>query len=146
MVFENIFDLILKIIEDEGGIIDGGVVVNDCLQLLFNILQTHYSNKIIFMEAKYVCTLSKFLNLDHLGIMDRSNSTWLISQTITNISMLLKIIRCLLEPELSDRCVVLFFQKEFARFKLLNRLFDLYVLTGSIDNLHSEVKLQIKEI
>jgi hypothetical protein len=142
IVFENIFDLIIKTIEDEGGLIDGGVVVNDCLELLFNILQTNNSNKMLFMEVKYSFKLCSYLNFNNLLIMDHSNNSW----TKRNISILLKIVRCLLAPNPSDRSIVVFFQQEFNRFQLINRLFELYVLTGSSDYLLSEVRLKTHKL
>jgi hypothetical protein len=139
IVFENIFDLLFKIIDEEGGLIDGGVIVNDCLHLLFNILQTNCSNRMLFMEEKYINKLSNYLNLNNLGIIDSSNATGLAHQAFKNIFMLLKIVRCLLTPDPSETCSVIFFQKQFSRFKFINSLFDLHCLTGSIENLLSEV-------
>ena len=45
VAFENAFELLFAIIEQEGGV-DGGIVVQDCLQLLANLLRYNSSNQV----------------------------------------------------------------------------------------------------
>jgi len=48
VAFENAFELLFAIIEQEGGV-DGGIVVQDCLQLLGNLLRYNSSNQVRFL-------------------------------------------------------------------------------------------------
>ncbi|KAJ4827560.1 Golgin candidate 6 [Turnera subulata] len=50
VVFENAFDKIFSIIKEEGGS-EGGVVVQDCLELLNNLLRNNGSNQILLRET-----------------------------------------------------------------------------------------------
>ncbi|XP_075641004.1 golgin candidate 6 [Castanea sativa] len=50
VVFEGAFEKIFSIIKEEGGS-EGGVVVQDCLQLLNNLLRTNASNQILLRET-----------------------------------------------------------------------------------------------
>ncbi|KAL0014415.1 hypothetical protein SO802_001484 [Lithocarpus litseifolius] len=50
LVFEGAFEKIFSIIKEEGGS-EGGVVVQDCLQLLNNLLRTNASNQILLRET-----------------------------------------------------------------------------------------------
>ena len=45
VAFENAFELLFAIMEQEGGV-DGGIVVHDCLQLLANLLRYNSSNQV----------------------------------------------------------------------------------------------------
>ncbi|CAM8902058.1 unnamed protein product [Rhodiola kirilowii] len=50
VVFEGAFEKIFSIIKEEGGS-DGGVVVQDCLELLNNLLRNNTSNQILLRET-----------------------------------------------------------------------------------------------
>jgi hypothetical protein len=45
VAFENAFEVLFAIIEQEGAV-DGGIVVQDCLQLLGNLLRYNSSNQV----------------------------------------------------------------------------------------------------
>jgi hypothetical protein len=45
VVFEGAFDRLLAIIKEEGGP-DGGIVVQDCLELVCNLLRENSSNQV----------------------------------------------------------------------------------------------------
>jgi len=51
VAFENAFELLFAIIEGEGGV-DGGIVAQDCLQLLTNLLRYNSSNQNYFRETR----------------------------------------------------------------------------------------------
>jgi hypothetical protein len=53
VAFENAFEILFAIIEQEGGV-DGGIVVQDCLQLLGNLLRYNSSNQNYFRETRGV--------------------------------------------------------------------------------------------
>ncbi|KAK2984564.1 hypothetical protein RJ640_018942 [Escallonia rubra] len=50
LVFEGAFEKIFSIIKEEGGS-DGGVVVQDCLELLNNLLRNNTSNQVLLRET-----------------------------------------------------------------------------------------------
>ncbi|XP_062105631.1 golgin candidate 6 isoform X3 [Humulus lupulus] len=50
VVFEGAFEKLFSIIKEEGGS-DGGVVVQDCLELLNNLLRSNASNQILLRET-----------------------------------------------------------------------------------------------
>lgn len=58
IAFENAFERIFSIIEAEGGV-EGGIVIQDCLQLLNNLLSFNVSNQSYFRETGCVPRLAK---------------------------------------------------------------------------------------
>ncbi|KAK6913056.1 Vesicle tethering protein Uso1/P115-like, head domain [Dillenia turbinata] len=85
VVFEGAFEKIFSIIKEEGGS-EGGVVVQDCLQLLNNLLRGNTSNQILLREtigfdaivsilklrgSSYSFTQQKTINL--LGVLETIN-------------------------------------------------------------------------
>lgn len=51
VAFENAFDRLFDVIRDEG-LSDGGIVVEDCLILMINLLKNNSSNQQFFKEGK----------------------------------------------------------------------------------------------
>lgn len=56
VVFENAFDRLYRIIDDEGGI-QGTIVVQDCLSLITNLLEYNSSNQKYFIETNCFSSL-----------------------------------------------------------------------------------------
>jgi intracellular protein transport protein USO1 len=50
VAFENAFEILFAIIEQEGGV-DGGIVVQDCMQLLTNLLRYNSSNQVCHLDV-----------------------------------------------------------------------------------------------
>lgn len=46
VAFENAFDRLVQVITEEGGPVLGGIVVQDCLQLMLNLLRYNVSNQV----------------------------------------------------------------------------------------------------
>ena len=63
IAFENAFDRIFNIIDVEGGV-DGGIIVQDCLQLLTNLLAYNASKQVLFRETGFVPRLYKLFNVE----------------------------------------------------------------------------------
>ena len=61
VAFENIFERLFAIIEEEGSL-RGSVVVNDCLSLINNILSYNTSNQTLFLETGNLPKLAHLLN------------------------------------------------------------------------------------
>jgi hypothetical protein len=153
IAFESGFDRIMEIIEGEGSVLDGGVVVEDCFNLLLNLLQTNHSNQSFFKEANYIKKICKYLDLNSstmggsgslsLNGLDAnpggeaSATSWSLQKT-TNLSLLLKLIRCLVAPNNSQQ-IVIDCQKAFSHLGLLHRLCALLTLPGVPADLLSEV-------
>ena len=51
VAFENAFDRIFAIMDVEGSLTNGGVIVQDCLSLLANLLRLNVSNQSLFRES-----------------------------------------------------------------------------------------------
>lgn len=50
VAFENAFDRLFEVIKEEG-YADGGIVVEDCLLFMLNLLRNNASNQNFFMEG-----------------------------------------------------------------------------------------------
>lgn len=57
VAFENAFDRLFDVIRDEG-CSDGGIVVEDCLILMINLLKNNTSNQQFFKEGSYIQRLA----------------------------------------------------------------------------------------
>lgn len=150
LAFESGFDRIIEIIEGEGSVLNGGgVVVEDCLNLLINLLQSNYSNQSFFKEANYIKVICKYFDLSGGSSNNNSNSgsssnngdasdsNW-GAQKCKNLSLLLKLIRCLVAPS-NQHQIINDSQKAFSHFGLLHRLCALLTSPGVPADLLSEV-------
>ncbi|KAG7896228.1 hypothetical protein KL907_001959 [Ogataea polymorpha] len=61
VVFENTFEKLYRIIEDEGRL-EGNIVVQDCLSLIANLLRYNASNQKFFIETNCMYKLAEFLD------------------------------------------------------------------------------------
>ncbi|CEP60428.1 Uso1p LALA0_S01e10660g [Lachancea lanzarotensis] len=61
VAFENIFEKLFNILQEEGGL-RGSLVVSDCLTLILNILKYNTSNQILFVETGNLPQMAKLLN------------------------------------------------------------------------------------
>ena len=52
VAFENAFDRLFEVIAEEG-YADGGIVVEDCLLFMLNLLRNNASNQNFFKEGKF---------------------------------------------------------------------------------------------
>ncbi|XP_024986690.1 golgin candidate 6-like [Cynara cardunculus var. scolymus] len=88
LVFEGAFEKIFSIIKEEGGS-EGGVVVQDCLELLNNLLRNNASNQVLLRET---------IGFDSLiSILKLRGSTYSFTQQKTiNLLCVLETIRLLL--------------------------------------------------
>ncbi|KAL8226929.1 hypothetical protein R6Q57_016761 [Mikania cordata] len=88
LVFEGAFEKIFSIIKEEGGS-DGGVVVQDCLELLNNLIRSNASNQVLLRETIGFDSLISILRL--------RGSTYSFSQQKTiNLLCVLETIRLLM--------------------------------------------------
>ena len=91
VAFENAFDKLFEIMEAEGWT-DGGIVVEDCLRLLLNLLRNNPSNQTFFKEGSYVNRVKPALE-----VFDTEDQGW-DAQKVANMLHILHLIRTLVSP------------------------------------------------
>ncbi|KAJ2858555.1 Vesicle-mediated ER to Golgi transport protein [Coemansia erecta] len=106
VAFENAFDYLLGIVNEEGGT-RGNIVVQDCLQLLHNLLNYNVSNQNFFRETSCIQKLPDLLitdpSLTAAGLNGQSFNDndeeleWTV-QHARNMLVVLDIIRMLIQP------------------------------------------------
>ena len=97
VAFENAFERVFDIIQAEGGLAEGGQVVEDCLILLANLLRLNSSNQALFRETGCVPRLSKLLETAYRADDDPDEvAPWARVQKSRNIYALLAVIRLFL--------------------------------------------------
>lgn len=62
VAFENAFDRLYDVIQEEG-CSDGGIVVEDCLKLMLNLLKNNSSNQQFFKVCTCICNILLMTNL-----------------------------------------------------------------------------------
>ncbi|XP_046405737.1 general vesicular transport factor p115 [Ischnura elegans] len=92
VAFENAFDRIFDVINEEG-YADGGVVVEDCLLLLLTLLRNNISNQNFFKEGSYIIRLVRMFDVSP----DSPESGW-SSEKVRIIHLLLQVVRTLVNP------------------------------------------------
>jgi len=61
VAFENAFDKVFNLIQADGSLAYGGVIVQDCLSLLANLLHLNAANQSLFRETGLVARLARLL-------------------------------------------------------------------------------------
>ncbi|KAJ2745285.1 Vesicle-mediated ER to Golgi transport protein [Coemansia sp. BCRC 34301] len=106
VAFENAFDHLLGIVDEEGGV-RGNIIVQDCLQLLHNLLNYNVSNQNFFRETSGIQRLPALLVTDPSQtaagrsgnpIPDADEDLEWTSQHALNMLVVLDIIRMLIQP------------------------------------------------
>ena len=91
VAFENAFDRLFAIIRDEG-YSDGGIIVQDCIVILINLLSDNNSNQSYFREASLINLLVPFFELKS-GTVPSWNQL-----KATNVHQMLLLVRILVSP------------------------------------------------
>ena len=97
VAFENAFDKLFDVINEEG-CSDGGIVVEDCLILMLNLLKNNSSNQQFFKEGSYIQRIAPMFILSP-EIEDIGMSP----QKVSNLHCMLQIIRVLVSPNNSQQ-------------------------------------------
>lgn len=92
IAFQNAFEMVFNIIEQEGGV-DGGIIAQDCLQLLTNLLSFNFSNQNHFRETGNVPRLAKLFNLGEEEVPEFQRV-----QRDTNVRYALRLLRLFVVP------------------------------------------------
>jgi len=97
VAFENAFDRIFALMENEGGLTHGSEAVQDCLSLLANLLRLNVSNQSYFREVGGIARLARLLTT---ALTEENSpdalSEWLKPQREMNIWGLLAIVQLFL--------------------------------------------------
>uniref|UniRef100_T1IXS1 General vesicular transport factor p115 n=1 Tax=Strigamia maritima TaxID=126957 RepID=T1IXS1_STRMM len=93
VAFENAFDRLFDIVSEEGHS-DGGIIVEDCLMLMLNLLKNNTSNQNYFKEGSFIQRLTSFFTLNPEVI----EAGW-SAQKVSNIHHMLQIVRTLVSPQ-----------------------------------------------
>ena len=97
VAFENTFDRAFSIIEAEGSLTHGGVVVQNCLSLLANLLRLNVSNQSYFRETGL---MARFTSILKKVIVEQASPSgvaeWAVVQRDKNLWGLLSVVRLFL--------------------------------------------------
>ncbi|KAJ2454301.1 Vesicle-mediated ER to Golgi transport protein [Coemansia sp. RSA 2336] len=105
VAFENAFDRLLGIVDEEGGV-RGNIVVQDCLQLLHNLLNYNVSNQNFFRETSGIQRLPSLLITDPsqtaagrngAAVFDADDELEWTAQHARNMLVVLDVIRMLIQ-------------------------------------------------
>lgn len=139
VAFENAFDKLFEVIREEGST-DGGIVVEDCLLLMLNLLRNNTSNINFFKEGSFIQRLAPMVeipeNIEEVG--------WR-PQKVSNIHCVLQIVRTLVAPgnplQLIASC-----QKTMRNANLLEALCKILMASGIPADILTETINTVAEV
>lgn len=123
VAFENAFDKLFDVIKEEG-FTDGGIVVEDCMLLMLNLLKNNTSNINFFKEGSYIQRLAPMFylpdNIEEIG--------W-SPQKVSNMHCVLQLVRTLVSPN-NPVQIVTSCQKTMRNTNLLEALSNILMASG----------------
>jgi hypothetical protein len=123
VAFEGTFDRVFSLLNAEGGLQEGGIIVQDCLDLLANLVRQNSSNQSLFRESGCVPKLAELLQTAYAPIEgDAEAHTLPNTQRDKNIWGLLAVIRLFL---VSGSVGTNINQKTFEKHGLLQQVLDI---------------------
>jgi intracellular protein transport protein USO1 len=87
---------VFGLIESEGGLLQGGLIVQDCLTLLHNLIRLNYKNQDLFRESGGITKLSKLLSTPPKQTNGTQDDDWTSPEKDKNIWGVLSIMRLFL--------------------------------------------------
>ena len=97
VAFENAFEKLFAIINSDGGLSEGGRVVEDSLVLLANLLRRNASNQSLFRESGWISRLADLLGrLLRVQSNEAEIADWALAQRNRNVYAFLAVIRLFL--------------------------------------------------
>ncbi|CAK9810574.1 General vesicular transport factor p115 [Anthophora plagiata] len=139
VAFDNVFDRILDVIAQEGNA-EGGIVVEDCLLLMLNLLRGNISNQNYFKEGSYIPKLTPMFQIPS-GIND---NTW-SPQKVSNVHCMLQVVRALVAPS-GPAQTVASCQKIIRACGLLQALCNILMASGVPANVLAETINTVAEV
>lgn len=123
VAFENAFDRLFDVIQQEGWT-DGGIVVEDCMLLMLNLLKNNTSNINFFKEGSYIQKLGPMFvlpsNIEEIG--------W-SPQKVSNFHCVLQLVRTLVSPN-NPLQIITSCQKIMRNTNLLEALSNILMASG----------------
>lgn len=99
-VFEDVFTKVFNMIHSDGGLTQGGIVVQDCLSLLANLIRFNVSNQMYFTKMEYPTQFVRLLPGSNKAKKARApveeEDDWVSPQSDKNVWGLLIIMRMFL--------------------------------------------------
>ncbi|GAB1869376.1 General vesicular transport factor p115 [Camponotus japonicus] len=126
VAFENAFDRIFDVIDQEGNA-DGGIVVEDCLLLMLNLLRGNVSNQNFFKEGSYIQKLTPMFQIPN-EIEDNNFGGW-SPQKVSNVHCMVQVVRALVAPSAPGQAVAAC-QRTMRACGLLQALCDILMAGG----------------
>ncbi|XP_049876015.1 general vesicular transport factor p115 isoform X2 [Pectinophora gossypiella] len=123
VAFENAFDRLFEIVSSEG-YSDGGIIVEDCLLLMLNLLKNNSSNINFFKEGSYIQKMLPMFNTP-----DESEELGWSPQKVSNVHCMLQIVRTLVSPSNSAH-IISSCQKIIKNVGLLEGLCNILMASG----------------
>ncbi|XP_065072706.1 general vesicular transport factor p115 [Ochlerotatus camptorhynchus] len=139
VAFENAFDRLFDVIKEEGSS-DGGIVVEDCLLLMLNLLKNNPSNQQFFKEGSYIQRLAPMF-----AIPPEQEEMGMTPQKISNLLRMLQIVRSLVSPSNSQQ-VVSSCQKAMRSSGLLEGLCNIIMGSGVSPDILTETINTVAEV
>eukprot|EP00048_Salpingoeca_helianthica_P002436 m.57241 g.57241 ORF g.57241 m.57241 type:complete len:874 (-) comp12097_c1_seq1:69-2690(-) len=135
VVFENAFDRIFEVINEEGQS-DGSIVVEDCLRLARNLLHANDSNMTMFRESSHTRFLVPFFQLP--------DSPWSPQRT-RNVQLMFTLIRTLVSQHNTPSALAAF-QNAMRNIQLLDRVGALVLAPASLPGLLPEALCTVADM
>lgn len=123
VAFENAFDRLFEIVSSEG-YSDGGIIVEDCLLLMLNLLRNNSSNINFFKEGSYIQKM-----LPMFSTPDDSEELGWSPQKVSNVHCMLQIVRTLVSPS-NNAQIICNCQKIMKNSGLLEALCNILMASG----------------
>ncbi|KAL0127013.1 hypothetical protein PUN28_005389 [Cardiocondyla obscurior] len=127
VAFENAFDRIFDVIEQEGNA-DGGIVVEDCLLLMLNLLRGNFSNQNFFKEGSYIQKLTPMFQIPNETEDNNLGNGW-SPQKVSNVHCMVQVVRALVAPSAPAQAVAAC-QRIMRACELLQALCDILMASG----------------
>jgi intracellular protein transport protein USO1 len=138
VAFEGTFDRIFQLIQQEGGLKQGGIIIQDCLDLLANLVRQNSSNQSLFRESGCVSKLSAVLHASYeKATGSEDGDDFPNPQMIKNLWGFLAVIRLFL---VSGSVGTNINQKTFEKHGLLQAILDLAFRPSTDPAIRSEVR------
>ncbi|KAG9323471.1 hypothetical protein KVV02_007796 [Mortierella alpina] len=145
VAFENAFERLLAIIADEGAI-SGGIIVQDCLQLVQNLLRYNVSNQNYFRETSCIQRIPALFSeemIDESGQQDLTMKDIWSDQKGNNMIMVLELIRVLVVPDHSNTAPN---QKSMSQSGILQLLVDLSLTSNAPQRVKASALYALAEL
>jgi len=142
IAYERGFDQLFQVIRNEG-FSDGGIVVDDSLQLMLNLLKRNISNQTVFREESCMKHITPFFQTCQQSESQPADG-W-SSQKISNVHSMLQVVRTLVSPSNASQ-VVSPAQKATWSCGLLSELCGLLMASGVPADILSEIICTVGEM